>query len=272
MATILVDQDLCTRCGICSVVCPMSIVDPADENTLPKVQDAKAAMCIRCGHCEAHCPSQALLLNVCPDEKVPLPAGAGTITPGDIGYYLRKRRSVRHFTKDPVPKEKILEILDIARYAASGGNGQPVQWLIVHDPKEVRRLAGLTIDWMKTLKGSSHPMSGYIPTLLAAWEAGNDPVCRGAPHLVIAHIPEDNPVASVDALIALTHFDIAAPAFGIGTCWAGFLSMAAATYEPLQKAIALPAGRKYAYSLMFGHPQYKVYGIPRRNPLHVMWR
>ena len=42
MATILVDQDLCTRCGICSVVCPMSIVDPADENTLPKVQDAKS--------------------------------------------------------------------------------------------------------------------------------------------------------------------------------------------------------------------------------------
>ena len=78
-------------------------------------------------------------------------------------------------------------------------------------------------------------MSGYIPTLLAAWEAGNDPVCRGAPHLVIAHIPEGNPVASVDALIALTHFDIAAPGFGIGTCWAGFLSMAAA-------ALWAPAG------------------------------
>ena len=115
-------------------------------------------------------------------------------------------------------------------------------------------------------------MSGYIPTLLAAWEAGNDPVCRGAPHLVIAHIPEGNPLASVDALIALTHFDISAPAFGIGTCWAGFLSMAAAAYEPLQKVLALPAGRRYAYSLMFGYPQYKVYGIPRRNPLQVTWR
>ncbi len=59
---------------------------------------------------------------------------------------------------------------------------------------------------------------------------------------MIAHIPEGNPVASVDALIALTHFDLAAPAFGIGTCWAGFLSMAAAAYEPLQEALALPAG------------------------------
>ena len=42
MAALLVNQDLCTRCGICSAVCPMSIVDPADENTLPMVQDANA--------------------------------------------------------------------------------------------------------------------------------------------------------------------------------------------------------------------------------------
>lgn len=272
MVTILVDQDLCTRCGICSVVCPMSIVDPVDENTLPKVQDTKAGMCIRCGHCEVTCPSQALLLNVRPDEKVPLPAGVGSLSSDDLGVYLKKRRSVRHFTKDPVPKEKIEQVLDIARYAASGGNRQPVQWLIVHDPKEVHRLAKLTVDWMMTLKNSSHPMSGYVPTLIAAWEAGYDPVCRGAPHLMIAHIPEDNPIASVDAIIALTHFDITAPAFGIGTCWAGFLSMAAATYEPLQKALALPTGRKYVYSLMFGYPQYKVYGIPRRNLAEVTWR
>ena len=125
---------------------------------------------------------------------------------------------------------------------------------------------------MKTLKGSNHPMSGYIPSLISAWESGYDPVCRGAPHLAIAHIPEGNPVASVDPLIALTMFDIAAPAFGVGTCWAGFLSWAAAAYGPLQEAFALPAGRKYAYSLMFGYPQYKTYGIPRRNPVKVTWR
>jgi len=271
-ATILVDRDLCTRCGICSVVCPMRIVDPADENTLPRVTDEKAGMCIRCGHCEVSCPSQALLLNYLPEEKISLPASAGLLSPEDLGIYLKKRRSVRHFTKGPVPKDTVARVLDIARYAASGGNGQPVQWLVVLDPDKVHRLAGLTIDWMKTLKNTNHPMSGYIPSLIAAWEHGYDPVCRGAPHLVIAHVPEGNSGASVDAIIALTHFDIAAPAFGIGTCWAGFLSIAAATCEPLQEAFALPAGRKFAYGLMFGYPQYKVFGIPRRNPVLVTWR
>jgi nitroreductase len=45
------------------------------------------------------------------------------------------------------------------------------------------------------------------------------------------HIPESYIMsgrtsigATTDAIIALIHFDIAAPAFGFGICWAGFLS------------------------------------------------
>ncbi|HEX3001180.1 MAG TPA: nitroreductase family protein [Methanoregula sp.] len=272
MTTILVDPALCSRCGICSIACTMGLIDPADENTPPKVPETKARMCIHCGHCEALCPSQALILNDRPEEKVPLPAGAGTIAPGDMEYYLKKRRSARHFTKDPVPKEKILELLDIARYAASGGNGQPVEWIVVHDKAKVHRIAELTIEWMKTLIGSNHPMSGYIPVLIGAWGAGNDVICRGAPHLLFATIPEGNPIAPTDAIIALTHFDIAAPAFGIGVCWAGFVAMAASSYEPLRQELKIPPGRKSAYALMFGNPRYKIYGLPRRKPLQVTWQ
>ncbi|MDD1683184.1 MAG: nitroreductase family protein, partial [Methanoregula sp.] len=227
MTTILVNKDLCSRCGICSNVCTMGIIDPADENTLPKVQKTKAGMCLGCGHCEAYCPMQALILNDRPDEKVRLPAGAGTIVSDEMGYYLKKRRSVRHFTKDPVPKEKILEVLEIARYAPSGGNGQPVEWIVIHDPEKVQKIAGLTIEWMQTLVNSNHPMSGFIPVLVGAWESGSDVICRGAPHLLFATIPEGNPIAVTDAIIALSHFDVAAPAYGIGTCWAGFVAMAA---------------------------------------------
>ncbi|WP_440947775.1 nitroreductase family protein [Methanosarcina sp. T3] len=272
MTLIIVNQDLCTRCGICAKVCPSGIVDLADEANLPQVQETNALRCLYCGHCEAFCPSQALVLNLRPDEKIPLPAGAGNISPEDIAFYLKKRRSVRHFTREPVPKEKILEVLDIARYAASGTNGQPVQWLVVHDPEKVRKIAELTIEWMKSLLNTDHPMSGYVPAFVSAWENGHDVICRDAPHLLFAHIPEGNPIAPVDAIIALTHFDLAAPAFGIGTCWAGFVAAASMFHEPLQKELGLPSGRKFAYAMMFGNPQYKVYGIPRRKPLEVTWQ
>jgi nitroreductase len=100
---------------------------------------------------------------------------------------------------------------------------------------------------------------------MAAWE---NPICRGAPHFVIAYIPEGNPGVTTDAIIALTHFDIVAP-FGIGTCWSGVLSIATASYKPLQKALGLPVGLKYAYALMFGYPQSKNYNIKAESPGHV---
>lgn len=274
MTKMLVDEALCTRCGTCSVVCLRSIIGMADENTLPAPRHRMAGMCIRCGHCEVFCPSQALTWTYLPDEEVSASAGAGRISPEDLGVYLKQRRSVRRFRPDPVPKETIEKVLDIARYAASGGNGQPVQWVVVYDSEKVKKIAELTIEWMKAkiLVDSSHPMSGYVPMLTAAWEAGRDIICHSAPHLLVAHIPEGNLIASLDAIIALTHFDVAAPAFGIGTCWAGFVAAACLEYSPLQRELNLPEGRAVAYAMMFGLPRYEVYGIPRRKPVEVTWQ
>lgn len=178
---------------------------------------------------------------------------------------------MRHFTDEPVSKAEILKMLDIARYAASGGNSQPVQWLVVHDRKRVKTIAGLTIEYIKSLLNTDYPLKGYLPKLISAWDHGADIICQGAAHLLFAIIPEGNPIATVDAIIALTHFDVAAPAFGVGTCWAGFVAMAASAYSPLKKELGIPAGKKCAYAMMFGHSRYKIYGIPRRNPLQLTW-
>ena len=273
MPTILVDEDLCTRCNICSVVCPMSVIDPAaDENSLPVVREVNADLCIACGHCEVTCPTHALVLNVRPDEKEDIPGGVGEVSSVDIEYYLKKRRSVRCFTAEPVAQEEVLALLDIARYAPSGSNGQPVQWTVIQNPKDVRRVAELTVEWLKTLLDVAHPLNVYAPVLIQAWESGDDVICRDAPHLLIAHVPENTPIASVDGIIALTHFDIAAQAFGIGTCWAGFVSMAALSYAPLRKELGIPVGRTCAFAMLFGHPKYKTHGLPRRNPVEVTWR
>jgi len=40
-----------------------------------------------------------------------------------------------------------------------------------------------------------------------------------------------------EAVIAMTHIDIAAPAFGIGTCWAGFVIMTMEDYGPLKQLV-----------------------------------
>lgn len=268
---ISVDRDLCTKCNMCAAVCPMSLISPADEALLPDMPDAKEAFCIECGHCEASCPPGALTLRGSePGERYP--AAGCSIEPECLGIYMKSRRSVRHYKPEPVSRETISKILDIARYAASGGNGQPVEWLVIHDKMEVKRIARLTVDWMRELAKSGHPMASYAPMLIGAWESGTDVICRGAPHLIIPHIPRDNPIAPTDAIIALTHVDLAAPSFGVGTCWAGFVAGASASYQPLQDALALPKGRVAGYAMMLGYPQYTSYRIPRRKQQKVTWR
>jgi len=48
---------------------------------------------------------------------------------------VRKRRSVRRVKPDPVPDEMVEKILEAGRWAMSGGNGQPWEFIVVKDQK-----------------------------------------------------------------------------------------------------------------------------------------
>ncbi len=91
--------------------------------------------------------------------------------------------------------------------------------------------------------------------------------------MVLAHMPPvETLVDTTEAIIAMTHSDILAPSFGLGTCWAGFVKMAVDDYKPLQEALSLPEGRKAVCPMMFGYSAYKITSIPRRNPVEIAWR
>lgn len=270
--TIIVDSDSCTRCGICSNVCPMGIINPSDGDLLPQIHKEKEPICISCGQCDSFCPSGALSREEKPGVN-PEKSWDGTGLSSELlSSYIRSRRSIRNYLSKPVDKKIIESILDVARYAASGGNGQPVEWMVILNLEEMRRISTLIIDWLRTIIDTVHPMSAYAPRLVAAWDSGEDVIFRGAPHLLIAHIPEDNPIATVDGIIAMTHVDIVAPSFGIGTCWGGFVSIAATCHPPLVELFGLPEGRKLSYAMMFGYPKYRPATIPERKPVSIIWK
>ena len=57
--------------------------------------------------------------------------------------FLRRLRAVREFTAEPVDEATIREILEVARWSASGGNRQPWQVVVVRDPAVKQKLG----DW-----------------------------------------------------------------------------------------------------------------------------
>lgn len=61
----------------------------------------------------------------------------------DLGQALRTTGAVRSFTDDPVDDATLVEILEVARFAPSGGNRQPWRVVSVRDPEVRRQLAAL---------------------------------------------------------------------------------------------------------------------------------
>ena len=108
--------------------------------------------------------------------------------------------------------------------------------------------------------------------MASAWEQGRDYICNNAPHLVLAHVADENPVACTNAVIALTHLDIVAPAFALGTCWGGIFMQAVNNWGPLRTALDLPSGHAAVHCLMLGYPAIRYHRPPKRSPASIVWR
>jgi nitroreductase len=104
---------------------------------------------------------------------------------------IHKRRSVRNFTGEPIPKEDIIKIVDAGRMAATGYNRQPWDFIVVTEPKMIEKLI-VASEWMEQA-------AAIIAVVL-------DPTTK--------FWLEDGSAAVENILIAAT-------ALGYGSCWLG---------------------------------------------------
>lgn len=273
MPELYVNPQTCTRCGMCVTACPVGVIRIFNDQP-PRYAGDGAKRCIVCGHCQAVCPAESITVEdpqLAPADNGP---AESRIDPELLGAYLRMRRSVRSYRETPVDRATIERVMDIVRYAPSSSNSQGVRWLIIHDSREVQRLTGMAVDWMRVMVTSGETITTYFnfEGIIRAWDRGDDLICRMAPHLVVAYAHQEAVIARTDAVIALSHLEVAAPAFGLGTCWAGFFQMATSHWEPLRAALDLPTGHLPIYTMMLGYPQLHYMRPPRRNPIQIAWR
>lgn len=61
---------------------------------------------------------------------------------------IRKRRSIRKYTGEPIPRKDLEKVVDAGRLAATGSNRQPWDFIVVTDRAVIERLK-VAAEWME---------------------------------------------------------------------------------------------------------------------------
>lgn len=275
MATFLVDSDRCNFCGVCVEECSPRIIVMGKPGSLPRRIEGGDELCTKCGHCVAVCPVAAVSTDTAAPQQCEPVDRSLLPTPEQVELFLKTRRSVRTYKDQTVPRKTLKRLVDIARYAPSGHNWQPVNWLVVENPEQTRRFGGMVVDWMRSIVESKPEIarSMRFDRIVANCDRGIDMILRGAPHVIVAHCDKQYGALGQSAcIIATTYLELAAYGMGLGACWAGYFHVASNAYKPLTAALDLPENHQIHAALMIGYPKYRFHRIPPRNQPVISWR
>jgi nitroreductase len=191
------------------------------------------------------------------------------LTPDQIEQLAKGRRSIRRYRPEPVDRAVLEKLLEIVRYAPTGGNSQSVQWLVMSDAEQINRLSSIVIEWLRPLVDQGVP---GVKGMVKSWEMGADPILRNAPNLIIAHGAAKDSMAKYSSTIVLATLELTLLSFGLGACWAGFLHHAANNSAAVYDELCLPPGNQMCGGLMIGYPEFEYARIPTRKHASVTWR
>ena len=143
---------------------------------------------------------------------------------------IRKRQSIRDYEDNPVPEEKLLNVLEAARLAPSGTNKQPWKFIVVKDRKRRQELARAA---------GNQTFVGEAPVVIVA-------VATNAEDIMPCGVPG----YAVDLAIAADHMTLAAVDEGLGTCWIGDFSQ-----QGVREILGIPEQCRVVTLLPLGFPK-----------------
>jgi nitroreductase len=244
-------------------------------------------LCNRCSHCIAVCPADAIMHDGLKKEEIEVVNRKG-LQSDVYRDIIISRRSVRQFKNQPVSREIIEQIIDVARYAPTASNNQDVGYIVVTDKQLIEKiaknifgLAGRLYNLTKKGVGKIFVnMTGlsrnrYIKVMKYAQEentrSGRDFILHNAPVLILIHAPKGKPFTCDNCNIAATTIINYAHALSLGTCFIGFMNIALKFNPRLRKKLEVPNDKRVYASLVMGYPAYRFANTVSRKKPEVQW-
>lgn len=123
----------------------------------------------------------------------------------DVKEAIKKRRTIRRFKQQELPEEILESFVDAARVAPSGGNMQPLEFIVVNEKNLIDSIFPL-LGWAIYFGPDGPPPEGRRPVSYIA---------------VIYNKDIKTPTPVYDAGAAIENILLLATSEGIGTCWIG---------------------------------------------------
>ncbi len=150
----------------------------------------------------------------------------------DVIEAVKKRRTIRKFTSQPVTEEQLLTLTKCAGLSATGANMQPLKFAVITSGDIKDKIFPL-VKWAGYLQNGA-PKQDERPSAYIA---------------VLQDTSIKRASCEVDAGSAVSAMMLAAVDMGLGTCWMGAIDRPA-----IKKVLALPDTLEVMYILSIGYP------------------
>ena len=287
------DTDLCGKCGLCAMACPVAIFVQEEKGTFPRIDVAGLARCQSCGHCVAICPRGAVSHGDFPEGTVTAIRSEVVPTYDQVRELVRSRRSKRTFKDKPVEREVLEKVLDVARFGPSGHNEQSTEFVVIQDKEMIQEITALTAKGLARMampfrysigrmmmslmlgrRGAAYvaELAPELDGLVDLYDSGTDIILHEPPVLVLFCADSvGGTFAGTNANIALHNAALAAEALGLGCFYTGFVVHVSERDDSIARLVGLPETHKIYGALAMGYPRLKYKKWPERNPAKVTW-
>ena len=120
----------------------------------------------------------------------------------DFFKLVRKRRCIRRFKPDPVPDEYIEKVIEAARWAQSGANAQPWEFIVVKNKETKDKIVDCYVAHLKQAWDIEKTRIKELRHNELAWAPSGIPSFKEAPvFIVLCGDPR-----TVQATVLITHF------------------------------------------------------------------
>lgn len=266
-----IHQKRCIRCGKCETACPSDVLEMGEESALASYP----ALCISCGHCAATCPEGAITCNP-QNSRAPFTIEdiPGDLPPEHLLFY--QKRSVRNFKAEKLPNDVIKTMIQYAEKAPSSHNYRAREYMVVTDEEKIRQMEKIVIDvyrplvkilnpavinltrlFSKTVADQSRDFAASFKNLLVQRAAGEFPVFRNAPCVIMIAAPKAYDQSRDDCVAAQNYMMLYAQTIGIGSCISGYGQYA---HKKLARYFKLSKDKQICAISFFGYPKA---GLPR---------